>query len=1584
MRKIAFLPLFVGAILQAQNINIGNFYYRDYLDFGQNKGSFSSGNPALTGKDGSSISVPNVPNFAASSNYGSLTSVGRGFAVTANHVSSPENISDLRKFGLTGYNIANQVVYDSNGNEINGVSKPYGRDDKFVRLDKYVVEGQVDMLDTPNTTQKSDEGTQIELENLDKFKAELANFEQDDEGNIYIYQAGSGGVTLRGTNNGQTFNTNDSGELKGGGFGTLNINSAQYYGLITNYGVGDSRGIVFSYRSNVDFNNRITSGDSGSGLYAYDKKNNKWVLLGVVSRVTDGANSAEIAFVSNKDFRDYQQNFEQSISVNGANLTLQKPAGSSLQLGDTTLQDNKDLIFSGGGTINVKSNIDRMQSGYVGGFVFANANARTTYQFTNDGDYFFNGSGVDIGENVVVEWALRNKSGESLHKIGKGELIIKTAYTPNSNENLGYLKLGEGKVTLDTTSKAFEGIYITSGRGEVALKTGKAEAIGAVKESARDDITALSNAYTLAQNSTNDMGFYFGTGGGRFDLAGNSLRLNAVAANDSKAIITNSSTSLVDFQIEGFGYDNNGAKTSTKADTIIHASFGELSANGANSGANLNLIYKDSKTHNASLIFDGHINIKGALNAENSNIVLQGHPTAHATISDETIRNQVISAENGTSKPMSECMDLSKVSQLCQSDWDSRNFIIEKGIELKNATLTIGKAAKVKADINADSTSAINFGGTHFIDERDTKNVGGSGFSYAQLVKSGALNADEDYKDSSYSGTITANGAKISSLFVNFAPNLELSNGASLSAKFLTLHTNSVLKFDNSTAQVENLVLKEVSNLDGKITLNDSSKFEVTQSFTFDNSTFDLKNLHSNTLTLPVEYNLYAFNGSKITAGDFTNSKAEVQFLLDNSTFNATNMSFQSVQFALQNGASASAESLNLGEKSALILDDKATLTLTKSLQGRDLSVNLDNASEFKASGGVLSLTNLNLTLQNQSSFNADKLSILGNVSITSDENSTLTLNTLKLKDATASLNARANISNLHLDNVKEITINSNFSVTNLNLSQSTARFGTLGSMQKVDLQNGSNLYFDELNLNTNTTNLTSDESSQAHIKRLSFDAQINFAQMPQSNLSVSELFELHNVGKNLGQTADKDEALQKDLFAFDFGKTLVLQSGAKVQVNFAELVKKDNSDLQFNQNYQIFSAGDLIYGENLDIRLNLAGNESNFFAKGKFDKGKNAFFVEFVRENPRTFAELNSHINPNYSAFLDILLEHNQFDESIEKAINMGDYSALNARLAGLDKSFENLANADNGVLKTLPLLQKQEINARIQHNRFSNAKFALARMKNPTQQSDIVPKLLYLENEERKNRAWSNASASFFVNNGDKFNLQSISIGYDRKLFADEFLLGIMASLTNAQLSSNEMNFNPKIYALALYSDTLFAGSELQNELSFSLLNGDRDFEGDNGSYKSFHSFFESIYKVEFAFLPQNIKPLVLGRLNLSHFDEFSTAIYKQKADNDISVDLGLGFEWLWQKENGFYSATFIAERDIFHSQKENFVSLTNAQKFIAYKTNEPSFSYQLYFSGLENFKNGFYLRYGISAFIDSKAYKGVKGDIQVGYKF
>ena len=171
LRRFAYSVLFIAVIANAQSINIGNFYYRDYLDFGQNKGAFSgNGSTTIMGKDGKEFTIPQTPNFSASSNNGNLAAVGRGFAVTANHVvnftPSYDTLGTYRTFDLSTYQIA-----DTSGGT--GISKPYGRDEKFTRFDKYVVEGQVDMLDFENSIE-SKNPTQ-ESKNIESFKTLFNN-----------------------------------------------------------------------------------------------------------------------------------------------------------------------------------------------------------------------------------------------------------------------------------------------------------------------------------------------------------------------------------------------------------------------------------------------------------------------------------------------------------------------------------------------------------------------------------------------------------------------------------------------------------------------------------------------------------------------------------------------------------------------------------------------------------------------------------------------------------------------------------------------------------------------------------------------------------------------------------------------------------------------------------------------------------------------------------------------------------------------------------------------------------------------------------------------------------------------------------------------------------------------------------------------------------------------------------------------------------------------------------------------------------------------------------------------------------------
>lgn len=118
-------------------------------------------------------------------------------------------------------------------------------------------------------------------------------------------------------------------------------------------------------------------------------------------------------------------------------------------------------MFSSGRSIEVQNNIRLLDSGQTGGFVFkagsnATASNPTTYKITSKNGqlYGFDGAGLDIEENVKVEWGLGFISGktgvnDALHKVGKGTLVIKTQYTQKPDDGkYGYLRVGDGKVGL--------------------------------------------------------------------------------------------------------------------------------------------------------------------------------------------------------------------------------------------------------------------------------------------------------------------------------------------------------------------------------------------------------------------------------------------------------------------------------------------------------------------------------------------------------------------------------------------------------------------------------------------------------------------------------------------------------------------------------------------------------------------------------------------------------------------------------------------------------------------------------------------------------------------------------------------------------------------------------------------------------------------------------------------------------------------------------------------------------------------------------------------------------------------------------
>ena len=301
--------------LNAQIIHIDKFFYRDFLDLGQNKGAFAAGAENVTIK---STKQPGVSmhfeapiiDQSARSNNGNTTSLGRNFVITATHVVGSSGDSsdalvnslnaEVKRWGQTSYKISE----DSRSNN-------YGYDVSFTRFNKYIVEGETEIFDAQLESSKdinNDKGK--EQQNLQKLKKYLEDNATNSKKELIVFQAGSGILSLR---NGPGAGFTQAGiaaitGTRGGSFSRpIELKDTTYEDSTANQNVG-ARGIQMVEFSDKTWANGISPGDSGSGFYIYDKNKKKWLLLGVTSKA-DLVNrlSSGIAVATKADFESLKK-----------------------------------------------------------------------------------------------------------------------------------------------------------------------------------------------------------------------------------------------------------------------------------------------------------------------------------------------------------------------------------------------------------------------------------------------------------------------------------------------------------------------------------------------------------------------------------------------------------------------------------------------------------------------------------------------------------------------------------------------------------------------------------------------------------------------------------------------------------------------------------------------------------------------------------------------------------------------------------------------------------------------------------------------------------------------------------------------------------------------------------------------------------------------------------------------------------------------------------------------------------------------------------------------------------------------------
>lgn len=521
------------------------------------------------------------------------------------------------------------------------------------------------------------------------------------------------------------------------------------------------------------FKNYTTQGDSGSAFLIYDKVDKKWVILGTLHGI-DHPHRSFYNRWNDQTVNAFKEQHTAKVALDKGEATFTSDTQLSHD-GKTHDITKKDVSLTGGGTLLLSSNLNMG----IGGLIFDK-----NQQYTVEGKEFtFKGAGVDIGEGTTVEWNVKGASDDNLHKIGKGTLKVNVA---QGNK----LKVGNGTVELNA-DRAFENIYITSGKATVKLNAAQALSGGDFG------------------------GIFFANNGGTLDLNGHNFEVKKIAANDVGAVITNTSDQKANVNIKA-------------TDKYIY--HGTLKGN-------IDLNYKhETKPSDGVLVLDGGTDIKGDIKIENSKLVMMGHATTHATLGPCTIEawrckvppSQII---QNAERPMADktgkdYMISNNVSDFNQPDWETRLYKFEK-LNLTNADFHVGRNAVVEGDIVANG-STLAFGGDHdvYLDRKDGLNITGEGFGFQQQVVAGKSRADSTI---TYKGDIVADKkSTIDSWMAYFEASLDVKGGSTFNAygdSVVKLRDQGIKVSEGSQVALNNVLVEGNKE---KVTINASDDSTLT------------------------------------------------------------------------------------------------------------------------------------------------------------------------------------------------------------------------------------------------------------------------------------------------------------------------------------------------------------------------------------------------------------------------------------------------------------------------------------------------------------------------------------------------------------------------------------------------------------------------------------------------------------------------------------------------------------------------------------------------------------------------------------
>ena len=663
--------------------------YQYYRDFAENKGKFTVGaqNIEVYNKKGELVgtSMTKAPmiDFSVVSRNGVAALVGDQYIVSVAHNGGYNSVN----FGAEGQNpdqhrFSYQIVKRNNYKP--DKDNPYDGDYHMPRLHKFVTDAEpIEMTETMHGNTYADHTRYPERVRIGAGRQWWRTAEDQEKGRNSSYWIASG-YQWRTAGN-----THSQG---GAGNGTVNLN-----GDLTkpnDYGPLPIAGSL---------------GDSGSPMFIYDAKKQKWLINGVLQTGNPFLGAGNGFQLIRKDWF-YDNIFAEDLPItfleprsnghysftsnnNGTGTVTQTNEKVSMpqfkvrtvQLFNEALKaEDKEPVYAAGGVNAYKP---RLNNGKNISFIDY---AKGEVTFTNNinqgagGLYFegdftvssennatWQGAGVHVSEGSTVTWKVNGVENDRLSKIGKGTLHIQA-----KGKNLGSISVGDGKVILDQQAdennqkQTFKEVGIVSGRATVQL----------------------NSADQVDPNN-----IYFGFRGGRLDLNGNSLTFKRIQNTDEGAMLVNhNATQASEIIITGSDTTNNqGGDLTNKRDIAFNGWFGDKddTKNTGRLNVNYNPLNKDNH-----FLLSGGTNLKGNITQNGGNLIFSGRPTPHAY--------------NHLNQNHAKIEGSTRGEVIIDDDWINRTFTAEN-LQIKGGQAVVSRnVSAINGNWTINNNASATFGVT--------------------------------------------------------------------------------------------------------------------------------------------------------------------------------------------------------------------------------------------------------------------------------------------------------------------------------------------------------------------------------------------------------------------------------------------------------------------------------------------------------------------------------------------------------------------------------------------------------------------------------------------------------------------------------------------------------------------------------------------------------------------------------------------------------------------------------------------------------------------------------------------------------